>query len=108
MACASALRRPRVRGREWLPEHVCRGELFEPAQAGDHALRLGDLQGGWPLSQWLSSARADLQSVLQLRDIPTECDSRSVCGDIQRVHHLAVNIWGDALSVRVAGPAGRP
>jgi hypothetical protein len=32
--------------------------------------------------------------VLQLRDIPAECDSRSVCGDIQRVHHLAVNIWG--------------
>jgi hypothetical protein len=79
---------------------VCRGELFEPAEAGDHALRLGDLQGGWPLSHWLSSAGADLQSVLQLRDIPTECDSRSVCGDIQRVHHLAVNIWGVGLSVR--------
>ena len=44
---------------------MCRGELFEPAKAGDHALRLGDLQGGWPLSHWLSSAGADLQSVLQ-------------------------------------------
>jgi hypothetical protein len=94
----------RVRGREWLPEHVRRGELFEPAKAGDHALRLGDLKGGWPLSHWLSSAGANLQSVVQLRYIPTECDSRSVCGDIQRVDHLAVNIWGVGKSVRGRRP----
>jgi hypothetical protein len=42
--------------------------------------------------------------VLQLRYIPTECDSRSVCSHIQRVYHLAVNIWGVGESVRGLRP----
>ena len=78
--------------------------MLKPSEADDDAFRFGDLQGGWPLSHRLPSARADLQSVLQLRYIPTEYDSRPVCGDIQRVHHLAVNIWGVGLSVRGRRP----
>jgi hypothetical protein len=66
--------------------------LLEPAEAGDHVLRLGDLQSGWPLNNWLPSAGVNLQSVPQLRYVRAQRDSRGVSGHIQRVHHLAVNI----------------
>jgi hypothetical protein len=44
--------------------------------------------------------------VLQLRDIPAECDGRSVCGDIQGVHHLVVEIWDVGEPVRGRQPEG--
>jgi hypothetical protein len=38
--------------------------------------------------------------VLQVRDVPAECDSRPVCCHIQRVHQLAVKILDVALLLR--------
>jgi hypothetical protein len=68
-----------------MPEHVSSRELLEPTEASEHALHFGDLQIGWPLNNRLPSAGVNLQSVLQLRYVRAQRDSRRVSGHIQRV-----------------------
>jgi hypothetical protein len=89
-----------------MPRHVGQGELLEPAEPRDDLLRRRNLQGGWPLSHRMPPASANLQLVLQLRNMRAERDSCPVCG--QRGHHLAVRMWPNRRCCRGANRSHHP